>query len=100
MLCSALGGLSAMINHPLEVVMVEMQSLRRDPKRRSNAAVSSTSTAASVRSTAAEIYNSSGWRGFTRGAPVRALLNVYVTVSMVYGSQLLHESLHRWEHLR
>ena len=69
-----------MINHPLEVVMVEMQS--KSPAKKTGGGMG-------MLGVGRAIYQMDGMRGFVQGMPVRAVLNCYVTVCMVYGSQYM-----------
>ncbi|KAL3478838.1 mitochondrial carrier domain-containing protein [Aspergillus californicus] len=67
------GGLSAW-NQPVEVIRVELQSMKKDPARPSNLTIA---TAARY------IYRENGIRGLYRGAAPRIGLGIWQTVCMV-----------------
>ncbi|KDE09369.1 hypothetical protein MVLG_00276 [Microbotryum lychnidis-dioicae p1A1 Lamole] len=75
-LASAIGGALGCWNHPIEVVRVEMQSL----KKTTSAAVARPTTMASTFKT---IYQEAGISGFFRGVTPRIGLGVWRTVCLV-----------------
>ena len=107
--CAMAGGLSTLVNHPMEVIMVEMQRLppnlsptpcpvgcsepKLHPDARCGAHFTSPRGSGGWRHAAARIYGGGGLKGFFRGVGVRGLLNCYVTVCMVWGSSQLRACL-------
>lgn len=73
-LASGLGGSLSAWNQPIEVVRVEMQSMKMDPNRPGNL---------NMLQTAKYIYQHNGPRGLYRGVTPRIGLGVWQTVCMV-----------------
>jgi hypothetical protein len=74
MLASGVGSALASWNQPIEVIRVEMQSLKADPNRPAKL---------SIGSTFQYIYSQSGIRGLYRGVTSRSGLGIWQTVCMV-----------------
>jgi len=72
--CSAIGGGLSCWNQPIEVIRVEMQSMKKDPNKPANL---------SVWGTAKYIYQDAGFKGFYRGVTPRIALGVWQTICMV-----------------
>lgn len=73
-LASAIGGGLSAWNQPIEVVRVEMQSMKVDPNRPAKMTVAST---------AKYIYQNNGLKGLYRGVTPRIALGVWQTICMV-----------------
>lgn len=73
-LASGLGGGLSAWNQPIEVVRVEMQSMKADPTRPANL---------NMLSTVKYIYQQNGLKGLYRGVTPRVGLGVWQTVCMV-----------------
>ena len=73
-LCSAFGGALACWNHPIEVIRVEMQSMKADPNRPKDLTI-----AKAMRF----IYSDSGMRGLYRGVLPRMCLGIWQTICIV-----------------
>jgi hypothetical protein len=72
--CSAIGGGLSCWNQPIEVIRVEMQSMKKDPKK---------PTKLGVWGTAKYIYGEGGLKGLYRGVTPRIALGVWQTICMV-----------------
>jgi hypothetical protein len=72
--CSAIGGGLSCWNQPIEVIRVEMQSMKKDPKKPAKL---------SVWGTAKYIYGEAGFKGLYRGVTPRIALGVWQTICMV-----------------
>lgn len=72
--CSALGGGLSCWNQPIEIIRVEMQSMKKDPTKPSGLGVGGTFK---------YIYNTSGIKGLYRGVTPRVCLGVWQTLCMV-----------------
>ncbi|KAL4916133.1 mitochondrial carrier domain-containing protein [Aspergillus aurantiobrunneus] len=79
------GGLSAW-NQPVEVIRVELQSMKKDPSRPSNLTIASA---------ARYIYRESGIRGLYRGATPRIGLGIWQTVCMVALGDMAKDGIER-----
>ena len=73
-MCSAVGGGLSCWNQPIEVIRVEMQSMKADPAR---------PTGLSVWGTAKYVYGTNGMRGLYRGVTPRIGLGVWQTICMI-----------------
>jgi len=73
-LASAVGGGLSAWNQPIEVIRVEMQSMKADPNRPSKMTVAST---------AKYIYSNNGMKGLYRGVTPRIGLGIWQTICMV-----------------
>ncbi|KAL4798505.1 mitochondrial carrier domain-containing protein [Aspergillus venezuelensis] len=73
-LASSIGGGLSAWNQPVEVIRVELQSMKKDPARPANM---------NIASAARYIYRESGIRGLYRGATPRIGLGIWQTVCMV-----------------
>ncbi|PYI18989.1 putative mitochondrial DNA replication protein [Aspergillus japonicus CBS 114.51] len=83
-LASGLGGGMSAWNQPIEVVRVEMQSLKADPHRPANL---------NMLSTAQYIYQQNGLKGLYRGVAPRIGLGVWQTVCMVAFGDMAKEAV-------
>ncbi|KAL4963426.1 mitochondrial carrier domain-containing protein [Aspergillus stella-maris] len=79
------GGLSAW-NQPVEVIRVELQSMKKDPGRPVNM---------NIASTARYIYRENGIRGLYRGATPRIGLGIWQTVCMVALGDMAKDAVER-----
>lgn len=72
--CSALGGGLSCWNQPIEIIRVEMQSMKKDPTKASGLGVGGTLK---------HIYATSGFKGLYRGVTPRVCLGIWQTLCMV-----------------
>ncbi|ORY74347.1 mitochondrial carrier domain-containing protein [Protomyces lactucae-debilis] len=72
--CSAVGGGLSCWNQPIEIIRVEMQSMKKDPSKPSGLGVGGTLK---------YIYSNSGIKGLYRGVTPRVCLGIWQTLCMV-----------------
>ncbi|KAE8138886.1 putative mitochondrial DNA replication protein [Aspergillus pseudotamarii] len=85
-LASGLGGGLSAWNQPIEVVRVEMQSMKADPNRPANL---------NMLSTVRYIYQENGLRGLYRGVTPRVGLGIWQTVCMVAFGDMAKETVEK-----
>ncbi|KAJ5088021.1 mitochondrial DNA replication protein [Penicillium angulare] len=86
-LASGLGGGLSAWNQPIEVIRVEMQSLKADPNRPANL---------SMLSTAKYIHSQNGLKGLYRGVTPRIGLGIWQTVCMVALGDMAKEAVEKF----
>ncbi|GAB1217479.1 Mitochondrial DNA replication protein yhm2 [Aspergillus terreus] len=85
-LASSLGGGLSAWNQPIEVIRVELQSMKNDPQRPGNLTIGKT---------AKFIYEQNGIRGLYRGATPRIGLGIWQTVCMVALGDMAKEAVEK-----
>ncbi|BCS17249.1 mitochondrial DNA replication protein yhm2 [Aspergillus puulaauensis] len=85
-LASSIGGGLSAWNQPVEVIRVELQSMKKDPSRPSNMTIASA---------AKYIYRENGIRGLYRGATPRIGLGIWQTVCMVALGDMAKDAVER-----
>lgn len=83
-LASAIGGGLSAWNQPIEVIRVEMQSMKADPNRPAKMTVANT---------AKYIYQTNGLKGLYRGVTPRIGLGIWQTICMVSLGDIAKEAI-------